>query len=45
MTALDNVLVPDGASCTMNGTRVEGNIVVKTGARLQATNVRVDGNI
>jgi hypothetical protein len=42
---LDNVVVPDGRSCTLNGTRVEGNIKVLTGATLSASGVRVDGNI
>jgi hypothetical protein len=42
---VDNVLVPDGAKCTLNGTRVQGNIVVKTGATLLANGVKVNGNI
>lgn len=41
----DNVVVPDGASCTLRGTRVEGNVIVKTGARLNTDGARVDGNI
>ena len=42
---LDNVVVPDGRSCTLNRTRLKGNIVVGTGATLTATGVRVNGNI
>jgi hypothetical protein len=42
---LDNVVVPDGAACTLEGTRVEGNVFVETGATLQADRVAVDGNI
>lgn len=42
---VDNVQVPDGASCTLTGTVVEGNVTVGTGATLTATDVDVDGNI
>lgn len=42
---LDNVVVPDDANCTLNGTRVEGNIFVQTRATLTANGVAVDGNI
>ncbi|NJN96976.1 MAG: hypothetical protein HC875_24210 [Anaerolineales bacterium] len=41
----DNVVVPDGASCTLNGTRVEGNVIVKTGAQLKTDGAKIDGNI
>lgn len=41
----DNIDVPDGASCTLTGTHVEGNIKVGTGSTLNASGVRVDGNI
>lgn len=43
--ALDNIFVPDGASCTLNRTRANGSIVVGTGARLTATSVSVNGNL
>lgn len=43
--ALDNVFVPDGASCVLNRTRMNGNIVVGTGARLSANSVTVNGNL
>jgi len=42
---LDNVLVPDGRSCTLNGTRLKGTLKVSTGATLSASGVRVNGNI
>jgi hypothetical protein len=41
----DNVYVPPGASCTLNGTRVEGNITVDSNASLYANTVHVVGNI
>ena len=40
-----NLIVPDGSTCTLNGTRVEGNIHVGRGATLKAKGVDVDGNI
>ena len=42
---LDNVRVPSGALCTLNGTRVKGTIKVENGGRLRATAVRVVGNV
>ena len=42
---VDNLRVPDGASCTLNGTYVKGTIKVGTNAVLQANNVRVVGNV
>jgi hypothetical protein len=41
----DNVIVPQGARCVLNGTRVGGNVEVKRGGRLVARGVKVDGNI
>jgi hypothetical protein len=43
--ALDNIFVPDGASCVLERTRAKGNIVVGTGASLLATSVSVNGNL
>lgn len=40
-----NIFVPDGASCVLNRTRAQGNIVVGTGATLTATSVAVVGNL
>jgi hypothetical protein len=42
---LDNVVVPDNRKCTLNGTRLNGGIVVLTGATLVAKNVHMNGNI
>jgi len=42
---LDNVKVPQGASCTLKGTTVKGTITVNRGARLEAIGVRVVGNV
>jgi hypothetical protein len=41
----DNLRVPDGATCTLNGTKVKGTIKVETRATLYAFGVRVIGNI
>ena len=43
--SLDNIFVPDGASCTLDRTRAKGNIVVGTGAALSARSVAVNGNL
>lgn len=42
---LDNVFVPDGASCTLDRTRLKGNLVVGRGSQLTARGVSVNGNI
>lgn len=42
---VDNLRVPSGETCTLNGTRVEGTIKVENGATLFANSVRVKGNI
>jgi hypothetical protein len=44
-TTVDNLLVPQGAKCTLNGTRVEGTAKVERGAQLFANGVRVKGNV
>jgi hypothetical protein len=43
--ALDNIFVPDGASCVLERTRANGSIVVGRGATLVARSVSVNGNI
>jgi hypothetical protein len=43
--SLDNLRVPQGAKCTLNGTRLNGTITVQRGAVLVANGVRVNGNI
>jgi hypothetical protein len=40
-----NVIVPDGRTCTLIGTRVDDNVLVEEDARLVARGVRVGGNI
>lgn len=42
---VDNLRVPDGATCILNGTYVKGTIKVETGAVLKAYGVRVVGNV
>ena len=42
---LDNVKVPQGETCTLNGTKVKGTIKVNRGARLEAIDVNVIGNV
>jgi hypothetical protein len=42
---VDNLRVPDGASCRLNGTYVKGTIKVETSATLDARYVRVVGNV
>lgn len=42
---VEEVNVPSGATCTLNGTRVRGDVKVRTGASLIANGASVDGNI
>lgn len=42
---LDNIFVPDGRTCRLDGTRAKGNIVVGTGAALYARSVSINGNL
>jgi hypothetical protein len=42
---VDNLRVPSGATCTLNGTRVEGTVKVERNAKLFANGVRVKGNV
>jgi cytoskeletal protein CcmA (bactofilin family) len=41
----DDVLVPDGATCILEGTRVKGNVNVEAGGALRTRNARIGGNI
>jgi len=41
----DNLEVPANASCTLNGTRIDGNLFVRNNATLHAVGVIVVGNI
>lgn len=43
--SLDNIFVPDGATCILDRTRAKGSVVVGTGATLMATSVSINGNI
>jgi hypothetical protein len=43
--SLDNLRVPQGATCKLNGTRLNGTVMVQRGATLLATGIRVTGNI
>jgi hypothetical protein len=42
---VDNLRVPDGATCTLHGTRVQGTAKVETAATLDARDIRVVGNV
>ena len=42
---VDNLRVPQGATCVLNGTRVKGTITVQRAATLRATGIRVIGNV
>jgi hypothetical protein len=42
---VDNLRVPQGATCTLNGTRVRGTVKVEREATLRASAIRVVGNV
>jgi len=42
---VDNVRVPSGSACTLNGTFVQGTVKVERGATLQAQGIQVIGNV
>jgi hypothetical protein len=42
---VDNLRVPDGAICELNGTRVKGTVKVESGATLRAFGIRVVHNV
>jgi len=44
-TTVDNLRVPQGAVCKLNGTTVKGTITVQARATLRAERVRVVGNV
>jgi hypothetical protein len=44
-TTVDNLRVPQGATCTLNGTRVKGTVKVENGATLKASRIAVVGNV
>ena len=43
--SVDNLLVPQDATCILNGTSVEGTVKVKRGATLNASGIHVIGNV
>ena len=43
--SVDNLRVPDGARCVLNGTQLNGSIVVGSGATLIADNVAINSNV
>ncbi len=45
VTVAGNLIVPDDATCALEGTQVEGSIVVKSRATLVATNVTATGGV
>lgn len=42
---VDNLRVPDGATCTLEGTTVKGTVKVESRATLRAFDIRVVGNV
>ncbi len=42
---LDSLIVPAGATCTLHGTRLTGNIELRAGSSLLATDVAAAGNL
>jgi len=44
-TTVDAVVVPEGKTCTLIGTRVQGDVAVKPGATLTAEGIQVEGNV
>lgn len=44
-STVDNLRVPQNATCTLNGTKVKGTIKVERNATLKATSINVVGNI
>ena len=45
MVTVDNLRVPQGATCVLRGTRVKGTVKVERGATLRASRIRVIGNV
>jgi hypothetical protein len=45
VVTVDNLRVPQGATCTLNGTFVKGTVKVERGATLHAFDIRVIGNV
>jgi hypothetical protein len=45
IVVFENLKVPDGTECVLNGTIIEGNVFVYRGATLIASGIRTEGNI
>jgi hypothetical protein len=43
--SLDNIFVPDGATCYLTGTRANGTLQVGTNASLIARDININGNL
>jgi hypothetical protein len=43
--SLDNIVVPDGATCYLTGTRANGTLKVGTGSTLIASDININGNV
>lgn len=44
VTVPNDLVVPAGQSCTLDGTTIQGNVTVRTGADLVGTGVTIEGN-
>lgn len=44
-TTVDNLRVPQGATCELNGTRIQGTLQVQRAATLIARGIHVNGNV
>lgn len=42
---VENIIIPEGAECILEGTHVEEDVEIKSWGSLVATNVRIGGNI
>ena len=45
VTVVGSVIVPDDATCVLDGTRVEGSVVVESRATLRATGTTISGTV
>jgi subtilisin family serine protease len=45
VVAIDNLFVPQGHSCQLNGTRIKGNVKVESSASLNANRIYVKGSL
>jgi len=45
VTVVGSVIVPDDATCTLDGTNIQGNLTVKSRATLVATGIELTGTV